>query len=66
MANMDKYFENPNDWLAIRMEYEKTGYKVDLVNANQDPKSLALVTVWGTFITLLLGRMAYGAIIMYT
>jgi hypothetical protein len=65
MANMDYYFQNPNDWLAMRMQYEKTGKKVDIVNANQDPKSLALVAIWGTGITLLLGRMAYGAVILY-
>lgn len=57
MANMDYYFRNPNDWIEMRKKYEKTGVKVDLVNMNQDPKSLALVAIWGTVSTFYIWRI---------
>ena len=57
MANMDYYFRNPNDWIALRKREEKTGVKVDLLNMNQDPTSLALVAFWGTLSTFYIWRI---------
>ena len=57
MANMDYYFRNPNDWIQLRKKYEATGVKIDLINMNQDPKSLALVAIWGTVSTFYIWRI---------
>ena len=56
-ANMDYYFRNPNDWIAMRKRQEASGVKLDLVNMNQDPTSLLLVAVWGTVSTFYIWRI---------
>jgi len=62
-ANMDYYFRNPNDWIAMRKRAERTGVKLDLVNMNQDPLSITLVGVWGTVSTFYIWRI-YAFVIL--
>jgi hypothetical protein len=41
-GNMDYYLRNPNDWFAMRMQEEKSGYKFDYVSI--DAQKIVLVT----------------------
>lgn len=58
-GNMDAYFENPNDWAYDRMQFQKTGRKVDYVSPPEG-KTLALVLVWSTLVLSVTGRVAYS------
>ena len=44
-GNMDYYMRNPNDWLAVRLQEEKSGVKNDF--ATIDAGRIALTLVWG-------------------
>ena len=63
-GNMDYYFRNPNDWLALRRLEEKTGVIRDLVTV--DTTETILVVVWTglliLFVQQFLARMETGQI----
>lgn len=63
-GNMDFYIRNPNDWIALRLEQERTGMQVDLVTVN--PIRVVLVVVWtgllGLFVQQFLARVESGEI----
>jgi hypothetical protein len=56
-GNMDAYLRNPADWTFSRMEEERRGYKRDYVTIQ--PKDVALVLVWSTFVSAVVGRGVY-------
>jgi len=58
-GNMDAFLENPNDWAFQRFEEKNGGPTYDYVNANVNPKSLALTGVWSVLILSALGRVGY-------
>ena len=53
MGNMDRYFENAQDWIFERLEAERKGYKLDYVTLDQKQTILSLlwvgVTIWFGF-----------------
>mgnify|MGYP000381768982 CR=1 FL=1 len=63
-GNMDFYIRNPNDWIALRLEQERSGIKVHLVTVN--PIRLVLVVVWTgllmLFVQQFLARVESGEI----
>jgi len=58
-AEMDTYFENPNGWAAEKLREKNGGPKIDRVNVNQEPVSLALTAVWALGITSLFARILF-------
>jgi len=58
-AEMDTYFENPNGWAAEKLREKNGGPKIDRVNVNQEPGSLALTAVWALGITGLFARILF-------
>jgi hypothetical protein len=58
-AEMDAYFQDPNGWAAAKLRERNGGPKIDRINVNQEPTSLALTGVWAVLITSLFARIIY-------
>jgi hypothetical protein len=53
-GNMDAYIRNPNDWLAMRLNEEKSGIKTDFVTLQ--PKEIGLRLLWTVIVLYFAGR----------
>ena len=58
-GNMDAFLDNPQDWGYQKVQEKEAGaFKKDYANANMDPKSVVLSTVWAAGVVYFFGDLA--------
>lgn len=58
-GNMDAFLDNPQDWGYQKIQEKEAGaFKKDYANANMDPKSVILSTVWAAGVVYFFGDLA--------
>ena len=58
-GNMDAFLDNPQDWGYQKVQEKEAGaFKKDYANANMDPKSVILSTVWAAGVVYFFGDLA--------